>query len=104
MDDGTCHKNFPKQFLNETYAMKGIHYITYKRLSPAVGGKLVTRPAWRGSLMCLTTLDNYWVVPYDPKLTRILACHSSVELCISRAGNIKKLFKYVCKCVMIELQ
>ena len=42
-------------------------------------------------------MDNSWVVPYSTHLLRMFACHINVEICISREGAIKYLFKYVCK-------
>ncbi|CDF39624.1 Helicase-like protein [Chondrus crispus] len=42
-------------------------------------------------------VDNSWVVPHCPLLLRSFACHLNVELCVSRVGGIKYLFKYVCK-------
>ena len=40
--------------------------------------------------------DNSWVVPHSPDLLRKFRTHMNVELCISRVGSIKCLFKYVC--------
>ena len=43
-------------------------------------------------------IDNSWVVPYAPFLSRKLDCHLNVELCISRVGVLKYLFKYITNC------
>ncbi len=43
------------------------------------------------------TVDNSWVVAYNPKLMRMFHCHMNVELCVSRSGGIKYLFNYICK-------
>ncbi len=43
------------------------------------------------------TVDNSWVVPSSPDLLRKFRTHMNVELCISKVGSIKYLFKYVCK-------
>ena len=42
-------------------------------------------------------IDNRWIVPYNPTLSRMFECHINVELCISRIGGIKYLFKYITK-------
>ena len=42
-------------------------------------------------------VDNSWVVPFSAILIRIFNCHINVELCISRVGSVKYLFKYLCK-------
>ena len=42
-------------------------------------------------------VDNSWVVPFSAILIRIFNCHINVELCISRVGSVKYLFKYFCK-------
>ncbi len=34
---------------------------------------------------------------YNPKLMRMFHCHMNVELCVSRVGGIKYLFKYICR-------
>lgn len=43
------------------------------------------------------TVDDFWVVPYFPKLSIMFQSHRSVEPCVSRIGRIKSLFKYVWK-------
>ncbi len=42
-------------------------------------------------------VDNSWVVLHNPKLMRMFHCHMNIELCVSRVGGIKYLFKYICK-------
>lgn len=41
--------------------------------------------------------DIRWVVPYYPKPLRMFQCHFNAELCVSKVGSIKYLFKYICK-------
>lgn len=36
-------------------------------------------------------------MPNIPNILRRFECHANIELCISRVGSIKYLFKYVCK-------
>ncbi len=61
---------------------------------PEEGGETAIRPV-RGNPE--QEIDNSWVVPYNPKLMRMFHCHINVELCVSRVGGIKYLFKYLCK-------
>lgn len=42
------------------------------------------------------TLDNRWVVPYNPYLLRMFNCHINVEVC-SSIKAVKYLFKYIYK-------
>ena len=42
------------------------------------------------------SLDNRWVVPYNPKLLMMFNCHINVEVC-SSIISVKYLFKYVYK-------
>ena len=55
------------------------------------------RPCKIGRRTVQVEIDNSWVVPYSPFLSRKFNCHLNVELCVSRVGGIKYLFKYVCK-------
>ncbi|CDF41005.1 unnamed protein product, partial [Chondrus crispus] len=77
MGERYCRKGFPKSFKHETSQSDSEYYITYRRRAPSA--------------------DNSWVVPHSPVLLRSFACHLNVELCVSRVGGIKYLFKYVCK-------
>ncbi|CDF33021.1 unnamed protein product [Chondrus crispus] len=84
MGERYCRKGFPKSFKHETSQSDSEYYITYRRRAPSAGGQPVV-------------VDNSWVVPHSPVLLRSFACHLNVELCVSRVGGIKYLFKYVCK-------
>ena len=42
-------------------------------------------------------VDNSWVVSHSSGLRPNFSTHMNVELCISRVGSIKYLFKYLCK-------
>ncbi|CDF37017.1 ATP dependant DNA helicase [Chondrus crispus] len=84
MGEQYCRKGFPKSFKHETSQSDSEYYITYRRRAPSAGGQSVV-------------FDNSWVVPHSPLLLRSFACHLNVELCVSRVGGIKYLFKYVCK-------
>ncbi|CDF32173.1 unnamed protein product [Chondrus crispus] len=86
MGERYCRKGFPKSFKHETSQSDSEYYITYRRRAPSAGGVSIERPS-----------HNSWVVPHSPVLLRSFACHLNVELCVSRVGGIKYLFKYVCK-------
>ncbi len=42
-------------------------------------------------------IDNSWLFPHSSELIRKFHSHLNAELCNSRIGSIKYLFKYVCK-------
>ncbi|CDF36294.1 unnamed protein product [Chondrus crispus] len=84
MGERYCRKGFPKSFKHETSQSDSEYYITYRKRAPSAGGVFIERPS-----------HNSWVVPHSPVLLRSFACHLNVELCVSRVGGIKYLFKYV---------
>ncbi len=92
MGDRGCKKNFPKPFRSETQQSESEHYISYQRRSPEKGGETAQRPVLGNPEQ---KVDNYWDVAYKPKLMRMFHCHMNVELCASRVGGIKYLFKYI---------
>ncbi|CDF33589.1 Putativ ATP dependant DNA helicase [Chondrus crispus] len=83
MGEQCCRKGFPKSFKHET--------------SQSDSGASIERPSRVGRRQQSVVVDNSWVVPHSPLLLRSFACHLNVELCVSRVGGIKYLFKYVCK-------
>ncbi|KAI5391538.1 hypothetical protein KIW84_076377 [Lathyrus oleraceus] len=84
MKDGHCKKRYPKQFLDET--RQGTDsYPEYRiRFDESV------------SLGKDRSVDNRWVVPYNPWLLLKYDCHINVEIC-SSIKSIKYLYKYVYK-------
>ncbi|CAJ0641618.1 4542_t:CDS:2 [Entrophospora sp. SA101] len=86
MQNAPCMKNgrCPKHF-QESTAVNNDGYPIYKRRD---NGKTVEV---RGA-----TLDNRWVVPYNPYLSTRYDCHINVEICSSITA-VKYLFKYVYK-------
>ncbi|XP_050896420.1 uncharacterized protein LOC127103188 [Lathyrus oleraceus] len=81
---GHCKKRYPKQFLDET--RQGTEsYPEYKR-----------RFYKSISLGRDRSVDNRWVVPYNPWLLLKYDCHINVEIC-SSMKSIKYLYKYVYK-------
>ena len=83
-DDGNCTKNFPKQFCETTQvAMNG--YPLYQRRE---NGRTVS--------VKNVELDNRWVVPYCPWLSKKFNAHINLEACMS-IRSVKYLYKYVYK-------
>nr|KAJ0226698.1 hypothetical protein LSAT_V11C100019130 [Lactuca sativa] len=74
----------PRQF-NEKTSQGEDSYPLYKRKNNGI--EVIVRN---------TTLDNRWLVPYNPKLLMMLNCHINIEVC-SSIKSVKYLFKYVYK-------
>ena len=72
MVDGCCSKNFPKPF-NETTYYNDDGYPEYMRrdnrrnVQVSINKKIIE-------------VDNRWVVPYNPYLTKKYNCHINVEV------------------------
>ena len=88
MENGKCSKGFPKDFHKETVVDPDSYYATYRRRSPADGGRTVTHKG--------RVIDNRWVIPYNPYLSKRFNCHINVECCASPKAA-KYLYKYVTK-------
>lgn len=96
--EGRCSRGFPKPFRVETGSCEGDYYISYKRRREEDSGETAKFSSFVPGLgKRELKVDNSWVVPYSPALLRMFRCHLNVELCISKVGSIKYLFKYVCK-------
>lgn len=79
-----CTKKFPKEFAERTDVnVNG--YPIYRRRNDQ--RKVFVRNA---------ELDNRWVVPYNPFLTRKYQAHINVEVC-SSVQSVKYIFKYIYK-------
>ncbi|CAG9762788.1 unnamed protein product [Ceutorhynchus assimilis] len=85
MVDGFCTKKFPRPLLTETQTGDD-GYPKYRRRSPTEDGFTAMLNGYE--------IDNRWVVPYNPVLSRTFAAHINVEYC-----NSVKSIKYVCKYV-----
>ncbi|KAJ9551807.1 hypothetical protein OSB04_015852 [Centaurea solstitialis] len=79
-----CHSRYPRQF-SDTTTHADDSYPLYRRRNNGMEVHI------RGS-----TLDNRWVVPYNPKLLMMFNCHVNVEAC-SSITSVKYIFKYVYK-------
>lgn len=92
MVDGRCSKKFPRSLLQETQTGKD-GYPLYKRRKPGDGGfTFKIRP--HNSSGEEIEIDNSWVVPYNPLLSKMFQAHINVEWCHS-----VKSIKYICKYV-----
>ena len=90
MENGRCTKNYPKQFQNRTIVDPDNNNPTYRRRSPTDGGREIVCPKTG------RTIDNRWVVPYNPLLSLRYNCHINTEKCTSAKAS-KYLYKYVTK-------
>ncbi|UYV61693.1 hypothetical protein LAZ67_1005935 [Cordylochernes scorpioides] len=90
MKNSSCSKKYPKQFLLETQTNEN-GYPLYRRRAPEAGG-FTAKVKIRGREE--VTIDNRWVVPYSPLLSKMFCAHINVENCSS-----VKAIKYICKYV-----
>ncbi|XP_074000087.1 uncharacterized protein [Rhodnius prolixus] len=89
MVDGKRTKRFPKDFTNDTVThVDG--YPIYRRRSTENGGQSFIKTTNNGDI----DIDNRWVVPYSPLLSKTFNAHINVESCSS-----VKSIKYICKYV-----
>ncbi|XP_065642205.1 uncharacterized protein LOC124814644 [Hydra vulgaris] len=84
MKDGVCTKKFPKEFNPRTVAIFN-GYPNYRRLD---NGRVV--------IIKGNQVDNRWVVPYNPWLSKKYQAHINVEACMF-IKSVKYLYKYVYK-------
>ena len=89
MEDGKCAKNFPKESAAET-SSRNDSYPTYRRRNRFP----IEKRDRHGNLIC--TLNDTWVVPYNPYLAVRYNAHINLEICIT-IQSVKYLFKYVYK-------
>ncbi|GFX86995.1 uncharacterized protein TNCV_2636351 [Trichonephila clavipes] len=64
-------------------------YALYRRRAPEDGSHTLAQKT-RGGIHEIL-VDNSWIVPYSPVLSRIFNCHINVEFC-----NTIKAIKYSC--------
>ncbi|XP_025831529.1 uncharacterized protein LOC112904787 [Agrilus planipennis] len=89
MVDGKCSKRYPRDLIAETITGND-GYPLYRRRSVADNGRLVVVKV-RGQNV---DVDNRWIVPYSPILSKALETHINMEYC-----NSVKSIKYICKYV-----
>ncbi|XP_054711418.1 uncharacterized protein LOC129221007 [Uloborus diversus] len=87
--NGKCSKRYPRTLVKETQT--GVDgYPLYRRRSPEDGGFTIQLTVKGKDVL----IDNRWIVPYCPLLSKIFNGHINVEFC-----NSIKSIKYVCKYV-----
>ena len=87
MKDGVCTKKFPKEFSPNTVAVFN-GYPHYRRVVIIKGNQV----------------DNLWVVPYNPCLSKKYQAHINVETCMT-IKLVKYLYKYIYKgCIFTMCQ
>lgn len=91
MIDGKCSKRYPRPFVTETITGTD-GYPLYRRRFTEDGGRVATIHMRNAT----TEVDNRWVVPYSPLLSKTYKAHINVEYCTS-VKSIKYICKYVCK-------
>ncbi|XP_026476423.1 uncharacterized protein LOC113382080 [Ctenocephalides felis] len=87
MIDGKCSKRYPRNLTAETITGND-GYPLYRRQSVADGGQYVVVKVKGRDLY----VDNRWIVPYSPILSKTFQAHINVEFC-----NSVKSIKYICK-------
>nr|XP_047140914.1 uncharacterized protein LOC100203419 [Hydra vulgaris] len=84
MKDGVCSKNYPKEFNANTVVVHN-GYPRYKRRD---NGLVINIKG--------NNVDNRWVVPYNPWLSKKYQAYINVEACMS-VKAVKYLYKYIYK-------
>ncbi|XP_071577140.1 uncharacterized protein [Temnothorax nylanderi] len=93
MNEGQCTKKYPRELKQETQTGNDV-YPLYKRRKPGEGGYSAVIKFKRNNQYRQIEVDNRWVVPYTPLLSKIFQAHINVEYC-----NSVKSIKYICKYV-----
>ena len=91
MKNRRCTKNYPRKLVSSTQTGQD-GYPVYKRRSINDGGKTAKIFIKRGGLSEEIEIDNSWMVPFCPLLSRVYKSHINVEYC-----NSVKSIKYICK-------
>lgn len=91
MKDKRCTKKYPREFIQETQTGND-GYPLYRRRKPENGGHTFVIKLKGVD----TIIDNRWVVPYCPVLSKMFNAHINIEYCHSIKA-IKYVLKYVHK-------
>ncbi|UYV74100.1 hypothetical protein LAZ67_11002115 [Cordylochernes scorpioides] len=89
LKDGKCTKKYPRDLVHDTQT-GGDGYPLYRRRKPEDGGHTATIKLNHVDF----EVDNRWIVPYSPLLSKAFDAHINVEYC-----NSVKSIKYICKYV-----
>lgn len=87
MKDGKCTKRYPRNLIQETQTNDD-GYPLYRRRNPVDGGHTTIIKMRNIDV----EVDNRWIVPYSPILSKMFNAHINVEAC-----NSVKAIKYICK-------
>ncbi|KIH44087.1 hypothetical protein ANCDUO_25899, partial [Ancylostoma duodenale] len=93
MQDRKCTKKYPREFIQETQTGND-GYPLYRRRKPEEGGFTAIVKVRVNNQQTEIEVDNRWVVPYSPLLSKMFEAHINVEYC-----NSVKSIKYICKYV-----
>ncbi|GBM08133.1 hypothetical protein AVEN_214464-1 [Araneus ventricosus] len=91
MKDKKCTKRYPRKMICETQ-MAEDGYPLYRRRKPEQGGHTTVINLRINNKYYEVEIDNRWVVPYSPILSKMFQAHINVEYC-----NSVKSIKYICK-------
>ncbi|XP_054734508.1 uncharacterized protein LOC129241988 [Anastrepha obliqua] len=89
MIDGKCSKRYPRALISDTVTGDD-GYPAYRRRSTDANGKSTIIKMRNQNV----EVDNRWIVPYCPLLSKTFKAHINVEYC-----NSVKSIKYICKYV-----
>lgn len=89
MIEKKCSKRYPRALLANTITGND-GYPLYRRRSAQDNGRTITLKVKNKDIV----VDNSWIVPYSPLLSKTFKAHCNVEYC-----NSVKSIKYVCKYV-----
>ena len=89
-----CSKKYPMPYSKYTTQNQQMNKPQYRRRSPADGGRTITQ--YCRATQREVTMDNRWVVPFNPYLLRKFDCHLNLEIVASVMG-IKYITKYLTK-------
>ena len=81
------YKKYPRELIHETITGND-GYPQYRRRKPDDGGHTATIKIGNVDIK----IDNRWIVPYSPLLSKTFQAHINVEYC-----NSVKSIKYICK-------
>ena len=90
-DQKVCGKEFPKEF-KESTSINANGYPLYRRRAPENGGRTFNKSV-KGQDF---TVDNRWVVPFNPFLSLRYNAHLNVEV-VTSVQCVKYLYKYITK-------
>ncbi|XP_075707181.1 LOW QUALITY PROTEIN: uncharacterized protein LOC142741727 [Rhinoderma darwinii] len=93
MKDGFCTKRFPRQLIHETQSGDD-GYPLYRRRKVGEGGFTALMKMKIGNSYQDIEVDNRWIVPYSPFLSKTFQSHVNIEYC-----NSVKAIKYICRYV-----